>query len=164
MSYQEKRIVMNLILGILLPGAYGFFAFNQYQSGAVQPGDLKFWALSMLIFIGSAIAVTIIAQILFHIFLAISIAIKEREKDEAIITKTIEATVVEDEMDQLIELKSSKVGFFFSGLGFVAALIFIALGHKAETMLLITFFSFSLGALLEGFLSLYYYKKGIHNG
>ncbi len=168
MSYQEKRTVTSIITGALILAAYCFYAFGKLHAGKVAQGDLKFWAGTMLIFIGIGIAVTIVIQIVFHILLSIAIAVKAKVKndncDDAVIEKTIKAEIVEDEMDKLIELKSTRIGFFFAGFGFVAALATLVLNYSPMVMLNIMFISFSAGSLLEGFTQLYYYKKGIQHG
>jgi uncharacterized membrane protein len=164
MSYQEKRTIASLVSGILVLVAYGIFALGKLQSETYDPANLKFWAITMLIFIGIGIVATIIIQIVFHILMAISIAIKEKESDEAVITKTIEASFVEDEMDKLIELKASRIGFAFAGFGFVIGLVLLAFDGTPSLMLNILFLSYSIGSLCEGFGSLYYYRKGIKNG
>jgi len=172
MSYQEKRTITSIVTGALVLGAYCIYAFGKYQSGTVTPGDLKFWASTMLIFIGVGIAAAIVIQIVFHILLSISIAVQEKIRDvecndkviEKSIEKTIGAEMVEDEMDKLIELKSTRIGFFFAGIGFVAALVSQVLNYSPVVMLNIMFISFSAGSMFEGFAQLYYYRKGIHNG
>jgi hypothetical protein len=161
MSYQEKRTVTSMVLGASILAAYCIYAFGKYQSGAVAAGDLKFWAATMLIFIGVGVVAMIIIQILFHILFAISIAVKERELDQKEIGKSIDAAIVEDEMDKLIGLKSQRIGFVFAGIGFVAALVSLVLNAPAMVMLNILFISFNVGSLSEGVLSIYYYRKGV---
>ena len=152
-----------MVSGVLVLAAYCIYTFTKYGSGAVEPDDLKFWAVTMLIFIGIGVVATIIIQIIFHILLAISIAVKERERDEKEIDKKIEATMVEDEMDKLIGLKSLRIGFIFAGVGFVAALVSLVLNFPPAVMINILFLSFNVGSLSEGFLSLHYYRKGVGN-
>jgi hypothetical protein len=168
MSYQEKRTITSIVTGALVLAAYCIYAFGQYQSGAVAQGDLKFWAVTMLIFIGIGIAASIVIQIVFHILLSIAITVQKKIHDESIedkeIEKSIGAEMVEDEMDKLIELKSTRVGFFFAGIGFVAALVILILDYSPVVMLNVLFIAFSAGSLLEGFAQLYFYRKGIHNG
>lgn len=168
MSYQEKRTITSIVTGALVLGAYCLYAFGKYQAGTVTPGDLKFWASTMLIFIGIGIVAVIVIQIVFHILLSISIAVKEKMQDEQcddkVIEKTIGAEMVEDEMDKLIELKSMRIGFIFAGIGFVAALGSQVLNYSPVVMLNIMFISFSAGSMFEGFAQLYYYRKGIHHG
>jgi hypothetical protein len=168
MSYQEKKTIVSIVTGALILAAYCIYAFNRYQSGAVAPGDLKFWAVTILIFIGIGIVATIIIQIVFHILLSIAIAVKtkiqDQDSDDKEIDKSIAAEMIEDEMDKLIELKSMRVGFFLAGIGFIAALVSLVLNYSPAVMLNVLFISFSAGSLFEGGAQLYYYRKGIHNG
>ena len=168
MSYQERRTIVSIISGILVVAAYCMYAFGRYNSGAVDEGDLKFWASTMLIFIGIGIAATIVIQIVFHILMSIGIAVSKKIEDENYddkeIEKSIDAEMVEDEMDKLIELKSMRIGFVIAGIGFISGLISLVLGYSAAVMLNILFFSFSGGSVLEGVTQLYYYRRGLING
>jgi hypothetical protein len=161
MSYQEKRTITSMFSGVLVLAAYCIYVLGKYNAGMIDPSDIKFWSTTMLVFIGIGVVGTIIIQIVFHILLAMAIAVKERKCDDEHINKTIESSMVEDEMDKLIELKSLRAGFIFAGIGFVVALIAMTLGHSAPVMLNILFISFSLGSFSEGVLSLYYYRKGV---
>ena len=168
MSYHEKRNVVSIITGALILAAYCIYAFGRSSSGAVAQGDLKFWAGTILIFIGIGIAATIVIQIVFHILLSISVAISKKIQDETFDDKEIEKSInmemVEDEMDKLIDLKSTRIGFFFAGAGFIAALTSVVLNYSPVVMLNILFISFSVGSLLEGFTQIYYYRRGIQRG
>jgi len=168
MSYQEKRTITNMITMALVLGAYCTYAFGKYEAGAVAAGDLKFWATTMLIFIGIGIAAGIVIQIVFHILISIAIAVKEKvrdvNKDSKEIERSIEAEMVEDERDKLIDQKSMMVGFAIAGFGFIAALVSLVLNYSPMVMLNIMFISFSAGSVLEGFVQLYFYRRGIANG
>jgi hypothetical protein len=168
MSYQEKRTITSMITMALVLGAYCIYAFGKYQAGAVAVDDLKFWATTMLIFIGIGIAAGIVIQIVFHILISIAIAVKEKvrdvNKDGKEIERSIEAEMVEDERDKLIDQKSMMVGFAIAGFGFVAALVSLVLNYPPMVMLNIMFISFSAGSVLEGFVQLYFYRRGIAHG
>ena len=165
MSYQVKKTFASIISGVIVLGAYLFFAFSSYQSGLLAPDDLKSWAQLMLIFIGVGIAATIVIQIIFHIILSVGIAIKENIKNggcaDQEIENKIQLEIVEDEMDKLIELKSLRVGVIVAGVGFIISLIILVLSYPPMLMLNTVFISFSFGNILEGFTKLYYYKRGI---
>lgn len=165
MSYQEKRTIFTVVSGVIILVAYGLYTYGKVQSGSVDVENLSFWAGTMLIFIGVGILVTIIGQIVFHILMAISIAVKEKvynnDCSDEQIEKTINTEMVTDEMDKLIELKSMRFGFIFSGIGFVVGLILLALNYSPVIMLNILYVSFSIGSLLEGFAQIFYYRKGI---
>ena len=168
MSYQEKRTIVNILSGALLLAAYCIYAFGRYQAGAVEAGDLKFWAGTILIFIAIGIVATIIIQIVFHILMSIGITVQKKIHNEQVsdreIEKSINFDMIEDEMDKLIELKSMRIGYGFAGVGFIAGMVALVLGYSTAVMLNILFLSFSGGSLLEGFPQLYFYRRGIANG
>ncbi|MGB7594245.1 MAG: hypothetical protein WBL80_01620 [Erysipelotrichaceae bacterium] len=165
MSYPEKRTIVSIITGVLILGAYILYAFGKYQAGLTTAGDLKFWAGTMLVFIGIGIVANIIIQIVFHILLSISIAVVEKVKDinfdEKLIEKSLENEMVSDEMDKLIELKSMRVSFIVAGVGFMLALVSMILNDSAVLMINILFVSFSVGSLIEGVSTLYFYRHGV---
>ncbi|HAS74793.1 MAG TPA: hypothetical protein DCS67_11675 [Clostridiales bacterium UBA8960] len=84
--------------------------------------------------------------------------------NEQDIEKTIALEMVEDEMDKLIEFKAMRVGYAIAGIGFVVSLISLVLEYAPAVMLNISFFSFSIGSMIEGIVKLFYYKRGIQNG
>lgn len=165
MSYQEKRTITSMITGALVLAAYCVYAFGKFRSGVVAPDDLKFWAVTMLTFIGIGIAAAIVIQIIFHILLSISIAVKQKIRnehcDDKDLEKMIEAEIVEDEMDKLIELKAMRLGFAIAGVGFIASLLALVFTASAVLMLNILFISFSAGSLVEGVGQLIYYRRGV---
>jgi hypothetical protein len=165
MSYQVKKTVTSIVTGILVLAAYCIYAFGRVHEGAAAPENLKFWATAILIFIGIGIAASIIIQIVFHILLSISIAVKKKIQDEKCedkeIEKNIKAEMVEDEMDKLIQMKSMRLAFLIAGIGFIAALVSLVLNSSPAVMLNILFISFSAGSLFDGFAQLYYYRRGL---
>lgn len=168
MSYQEKRVAVSIISGLGVLVSYYIYVFGKVQAGAAAADDMKFWAATMLAFIGIGIAAAIVIQIVFHIMLSMAVAVREQVKtgecDDKQVEKTINAQMVTDEMDKLIELKSMRVSFAVAGIGFVAALLSLVLNYSPAVMMNILFVSFSAGSLLEGFTQLYFYRKGIKNG
>jgi uncharacterized membrane protein len=165
MSIQEKRALVSVVTGLLLLIGYITYVIGKVQSGTVDSEDLKFWANSMLLFIGIGIVVNIITQIVFHILSAIMIAIKEKinnqDTSDEEVEKIINTEMKSDEMDKLIELKSMRVGFVFAGIGFVCGLIALALDYTPVVMLNMVFASFSIGSLLEGVQQFIYYRRGV---
>lgn len=163
MSYQEKRKIATMFAGAAVLLAYCIHAWGSYRQGAAGLEDLAFWAAAMLTFIGIGIGAAIVIQILFHIFFAAGIAVKEREGGGEKIDRTIKASMVEDERDKLIELKSLRIGYTVSGAGVLAGLITLACHVPTAVMLHLTYFGCALGSLAEGAASLYYYRKGVKN-
>lgn len=168
MSYKVKSTIVSIVSGVLLMAAYVIYVIGKAASGAAVPEDMKFWATTILIFIGIGIALTIVIQIVFHILLAIGKAVQEQVKngkvDDREIEKSLELEMVEDEMDKLISLKSMRVGYAVGGIGFIAALVSLVMDYPAAVMLNILFGSFYVGSLVEAFAQLVYYRRGIKNG
>jgi hypothetical protein len=146
--------------GGVLFAAYAVYALGSH---APAPEDLRAWASAMLIFIGIGIPVQIAIQILFHIALAIGIAANERDREENTIERMISSSVMEDERDKLISLKSSHVGYICAGAGFVAGLIALAAGISAAAALHIMIGSLAAGSLVEGCAAVYFHERGVHS-
>lgn len=168
MSYSEKRSIVSIFAGIAVLVSYCIYVYGKMQNGQAASNDLKFWAGAMLLFIIIGIIANIVIQIVFHILLSMSIAIREEVKtghsDDKRIEKKIAAEIVEDEMDKLIELKSLRVGFGVAGTGFVTALICAYMGFSVDVMMNIMFFSFSGGSIIEGFSQIFFYQRGVTRG
>jgi hypothetical protein len=168
MSYQEKKTIVSTITGIIILTAYCTYAHERFRSGMIASGDVKYWAETMLIFIGIGIASSIVIQIIFHILLSMAIAVKEQITNhtcnETDIDRIIKIEMVEDEMDKLIGLKSMRISFAVAGIGFVTALAALVFNYSPVVMLNIMFVSFSTGSLAEGIAQLYFYRKGVTNG
>ena len=168
MSYQEKRIIVSIITGLLILGSYFSYTYGKYQLGVIAADDMKFWAGTILMFVGIGIVAAIVIQIIFHILLSVAIAVGEKVRYESCndqeIEKTIEAEMVTDEMDKLIKLKSTRIGFAIAGSGFIAALLSQILDYSPAVMINIMFVAFSAGSILEGAAQLYYYRRGVRNG
>lgn len=164
MSYQEKKTITSIISGFILMVVYALHAWGKYRAGGAPADNSAIWAGMMLSYIGIGIVITIILQILFHIFLSVGIAVKAKFRDEncddGLIEQSIKQEMVEDERDKLIELKSLRAGFVLAGIGFVSALVSQVLGAPPALMLNLLFFSFFAGSILEGFFQLYYYRRG----
>lgn len=161
MSYQEKRTTVSLVWSICFIAAYCIYTFGKINSGVINPNNLQSLSKIMLVFIGIGIITMIIIQIIFHILLSIGTAIKNREEGEEKIESAINAELVEDEMDKLIEMKANRIGNCFTGVGFIVSLASLALGVLPSTMLNIMFISFAISALVSSGFALYYYRVGI---
>ena len=146
MSFGSKKTLVSLIGGIVLCGAYIFYALGP---NSPESDNLKSWAIAMLVFIGIGIVLIIVIQILFHIIAAIGIAVKERNCDDKKIDAIISVSIAEDERDKLIGLKSARAGHFFTLLGFIAALIAFAIGFQTLFALHILAGSFSIASVAE---------------
>jgi hypothetical protein len=165
MSYQQKRTITMMLTWAAILAAYCIHAFNPARLNALTPGDLKPWAIEMLVFIGIGVAATIVIQIVFHILLAISMAVQAKiqdpDFDEKLIEKKIGSEMVEDEMGKMIALKSNRFGEMVVGAGFVLGLISLVVFNSAVLMLNVFFIGYSLSTIAEGIGQLVYFHRGV---
>ncbi|MDR1531874.1 MAG: hypothetical protein LBS62_06775 [Clostridiales bacterium] len=147
MSYNSKKNISSIAAGILIIAAYAVYAFGER---APAPDDLKSWATAMLVFIGIGVAAVIVIQIIFHIVLAVGIAAKEQDCNGKEVERIISSSMVEDEREKLITLKSAHVGYICAGIGFIAALVALACGWSAVAALHILFGTSAVGSVAEG--------------
>ena len=103
----------------------------------------------------------------FHVALAIGIAVKEKaqghEPDENV-GKIMKSSMVEDERDKLINLKSSRIGYICAGFGFMIALFTLAGGATFIVALHIIFGACAAGTLIEGGVGIFLHERGVRNG
>jgi hypothetical protein len=159
MSYKTKRTLTNLIMGVILLCIYVVLAVGKYPSEE----SLSAWAIFILIFIGISVVVLIITQIVFHIAFYIGTMAKEKCDDKEA-DRIMTSSEIEDEMDKLISLKSTRVGYVCFGFGFIATLAALALEASPIIALNVIFISFMIGTLVEGCASIYLYCRGVKNG
>jgi hypothetical protein len=161
MSYNSKRDITNVVVGVLVIAAYIIYAL---WGNSPEPENLKSWAVAMLVFIGIGAAAVIAVQILFHIIYAIGVAVKERERNDTEVERIISSSMAEDERDKFISLKSSRVGTIIAGIGFAAALFVLAFGLPAVAALHVLLGAFAIGSIIEGIVKVYFYENGVRNG
>lgn len=159
MTYKSVRNVVNVVLSLILVIAYVIYA-RSTSAPAIE--DIKGWSKLMLTFIVISIAILIVVQIIFHMFYAYRITVKENTKDEKLINRIMASSNVEDEMGKLIILKSERLEHLTVGLGFVIALITLSTGATPVVSLHIILGSFSLGSIMEGLYEIYLYESGVN--
>ena len=174
MSYQEKRLTVATITGLIIFISYCYYGLSNYISkGSSILNDLHFWATAMLVTIIGGIIAMIIIQIIFHILLAVAnevskevskeISKKMGVKNSKICDDKFEIIETEDEMDKLIALKSLRVSSIIIGSSFFIALVSIYFNVLPAIALNIIFISFASSTLIEGLTQLHLYKNGVKN-
>jgi hypothetical protein len=157
MSPKSKSIITNTVAGLVFLTAYAIYVTRPGNT----PDTLQDWAVSMLVFLGIAIAALIIIQIVFHIILAAGIAVGEGEQDSKRIQRILDSTMAEDEMDRMINLRAARVGYVFAGIGFVGVLVTLAFGLSAVIGLHVLFWSIAIGSFVSSAVSVYGYERGV---
>ena len=160
MSFVSKRTLISMIAGVILVIGYIIYARGD---SAPPSGDLKAWAIALLIFIGISLGAQVVILIAFYIIYTIGITIKEGDAGKADVGRIFSAETREDEREKLIELKSFRVGYVIFGAGAIVMLFALAFGVSATISLHILFGASALGALVEGIVRIVYSEKGISN-
>ncbi|MFK7803405.1 MAG: DUF2178 domain-containing protein [Anaerolineae bacterium] len=146
MAYQQNQTIGILISSLLGIGIYTFYMIQRTSSVEFDGSITSSW--------GWLVLGTIIFQVVAIIIVSILVAIAH-----AIITKD-EDPILEDERDQLFELKSSRFAFTIFGAGFMLAMLSLAVGYPSIVMFNIIVYSL-FGAGIVGYIArLYYYRRG----
>ena len=161
MIYNSKKNLISIAAGIISVAAYIVYVGT---GNAPSLEEVQAWAKLMLIFIGVSVAVQIIVQIVSHIVFAITIAVRENDNDGEKTKKIMDAAMIEDERDKLINLKSSHIGYICAGVGLLAALFFLAGGGAVVISLHIILGSCVAGTLIEGGVGIFLHERGVWNG
>jgi drug/metabolite transporter (DMT)-like permease len=149
MSYQEKNITVSLVSHLLIVVYYLVNLFQMQQAGGlVSTKVFSLWAIVIV----AAIITTILGSILTNILLSIVHAIKTRSDREE--------QFIEDERDQLIGLKGSKVSYIAFSIGVLIAMLSFAFGQPPLVMFCLLILSSILGQIIGDLSQLYLYRKG----
>lgn len=152
MAYKEKQSLITILIYILGIGSYLGYILSRDPE---QYNDSKFWASTMLIFIGILIVMTIIILIAFHIAYEVIYTVKN-EKGQ------IDDVV--DEMEKLISLKSIRNGGIVSSVTILFAPILVLFDVSLIWVLNVVYIGFFVAAIFEECSKLYFYRRGIRNG
>ena len=149
MSYQEKNITVSLVTHLLIVGYYLANLFQMQQAGGlVSTRVFSLWAIVIV----AIIVVNIVGSILTNILLSIVHAIRTRSDQEE--------RFIEDERDQLIGLKGSKVAYIAFSIGVLISMLTFAFGQPPLVMFSLLILSSIVAAITGDVSQLYLYRKG----
>ena len=148
MSYQIKRAIVSLVTNVLVFTFYYIHIMGLYQERNVDlTGEFKFWGAVILILIPVLIVAKIVIYILFSII-------------DAIITMKQEPLIT-DELDKLVDLKSTlNFGYVFIA-GFLLAMGSLVMKMPPRVMFNIFLFSLITAGIVIDISQLYFYRRGI---
>lgn len=150
MSFQQKNITVSLVNFTLIMGFFLFRVIQMIQSDSFASTNIfRLWGIT----IGLAVVVTIIGVILTHIISAIIEAIRTGKDDPKI-------EDFEDERDQLINLKGTRVTYTVSSIGVLLSMLTFVFSQPPLVMFTLLIF-FGLVAQIVGDISrLVLYRRG----
>lgn len=149
MNYEQRNAIVAIITNVIVTGYVSvrtWEIFSQLDGGS--DGLLAQWAQLVLWAIPLSIVATIIASILFNIVWSI-------------LTKTPKPSFVVDERDKQISIVGLWVTMGGAGLGFILAVIGLALGWAALPALVVIYFGFALGDLCGNLTRVWHYRWGV---
>lgn len=150
MSFQQKNVTVSLVSFALILGYYLLRVFQMVRSENFTPENIfRVWIIIAVL----AIVVTIIGTILTHIVSAIIEAIKTGNEDPKI-------EDFQDERDQLIDLKGTKVTYTVSSLGVFLSMLTFALGQPPLVMFSLLIFFGILSQVTGDISRLVLYRSG----
>jgi len=150
MSFQEKNFTASLVTFTLILGYYLIRLFQIIQGGNFNSTSVvRLWGFV----IAFGIVGTILVTIFTHILSAITQAIKTGGEDPKI-------EDIQDERDQLIDLRGTKVTYIVSSVGVFLSMLTFAFGQPPLVMFCLLIF-FAFFAQIVGDISrLILYRRG----
>jgi hypothetical protein len=150
MSFQQKNITVSLVNFSLILGYYLFRVIQMLRSESFIPENIfRVWIIIAVL----AVVVTIIGTILTHIVSAIIQAIHTGDEDPKI-------EDVQDERDQLIDLKGTRVTYTVSSLGVFLSMLTFAFGQPPLVMFSLLIFFGIFSQVIGDISRLVLYRKG----
>lgn len=149
MTYQEKNIAVSLVSHLLIGAYYLVSLFQMQQTGGlVSTKVFNLWVTVIV----STIIVNIIGNILTHILLSIIQAIKTGKEHVE--------RYIEDERDNLIGLKGSKISYIAYSIGVLIAMLTFVFGQPPLVMFSLLVLSGILAEIIGDLSQLSLYRKG----
>ena len=147
MTYQQRQTISYLISTLLVSAGYAVYLLTKAREGIFDTDTIaSSWGTTILVLIAIQVAVTIIVTILVTII-------------EAIRTRQ-EPNEFSDERDKLIELKANKASYSTFGIGFLLAMLALALGQAPLVMFNLIVFSMFASAIVGYITQLAMYRRG----
>lgn len=154
LSYREQNLIVLTFISMIVYGIYSVVLFRRYQAGGYEAADaFQFWGQAILVLIGVVIVTQIAGQILHAIAANVVAAAAGQEFDE-------DDAFFDDERDKLIELKVTRNTFAFWGIGFLGAMVALAVGRPPTTMFVLFIVFMMLADILGNVSKLIYYRRG----
>ena len=149
MSFQEKNITVSLSTFALILGYYTLRVFQLVQSDSFTPTNIfRLWGIIIVL----AVIGTIVATIFTHIAGGIVHRIRTNEDPQI--------DGLQDERDQLIDLKGTRVAYTLSSLGVALSMLTFVLGQPPLVLFSLLIFFGILAQVIADLWRLNLYRKG----
>ncbi|MCB8986513.1 MAG: hypothetical protein H6661_02030 [Ardenticatenaceae bacterium] len=149
MSFREKNITVSLISFTLILVFYSLRLLQIVRTGFEAGSVFRLWGVVIVLTIVMIIAGTILA----HIFSAILEAIRTGEEPT-------EIEDLQDERDQLIDLRGTRVSYTVSSIGVFLAMLSFVLGQPPLVMFTLLIFAGLMAQIIGDIARLVLYRWG----
>lgn len=147
MTFKEKNTTVFLMNSILIFGYYIINVVKIIQDNRFNPVDVYIlWATVIVLGIIGTIIATIVTQIVFA-------TVHQIRMNE-------EPTFVEDERDNLIDLKGIKVNYYIYSIGVLLSMLSLVFGYEPLVMFNMLIGSAFIGDIIGHVSRLYFYRQG----
>jgi hypothetical protein len=148
MSYQEKKNIVSLMGSLLVFVFYCLYVFERYPEATLDSTDtFSFWASVILILIPVSLVAKIIISIVFNIIYRLFT--NEKEPSFA------------DELDKIIELKSTRNSHYVFIIGFLLAMGSLVMDMPPYMMFIVLIFSGFVSEMVGVITQIYHYRRGV---
>ena len=149
MSFQQKNITVSLSIFVIILGFYLIRVFQMVQNESFSSTNVfRLWGIIVVL----AVIGTIVATILTHI--AGGIVHKVRTNEDPHIED------IQDERDQIIDLKGTRVAYTFSSIGVALSMLTFVFGQPPLVMFSLLIFFGVLAQVIADIWRLTLYRRG----
>jgi hypothetical protein len=149
MSFQEKNITVSLSIFVIILGFYLIRVFQMVQNESFNSTNLfRLWGIIVVL----AVIGTIVATIFTHIVGGIVHKVRTNEDPH------IED--IQDERDQIIDLKGTRVAYTFSSIGVALSMLTFVFGQPPLVMFSLLIFFGVLAQVVADIWRLTLYRRG----
>jgi hypothetical protein len=149
MSFQQKNISVSLSIFVIILGIYLIRVFQMVHNESFNSTNVfRLWGIIVVL----AVIGTIVATILTHI--AGGIVHKVRTNEDPHIED------IQDERDQIIDLKGTRVAYTFSSIGVALSMLTFVFGQPPLVMFSLLIFFGILAQVVADIWRLTLYRRG----
>ncbi|KAA3644990.1 MAG: hypothetical protein DWQ07_16445 [Chloroflexi bacterium] len=149
MTFQQKNITVSLASFSLILAFFLVRVFQMIQNDTfIATNVFRLWGITIVM----AIVTTIIGTILTHIVSAIIEAVRTQEEPDV--------EDIEDERDQIIDLKGTRVTYMVFSLGSLLAMLTFVFGQPPLVMFTALIFSGLVAQIIGDATRMYIYRRG----
>jgi hypothetical protein len=150
MAFNEKNVMVSLTNFSLILVYFAFRVIQMINTETfTEPNVFRLWIIVILL----AVLVTVFATILTHILIAILEAIRTQEEPEV--------DGVEDERDELINLRGTRATYVVYSIGVLAAMLTFYFGYPPLVMFTLLVFFGILSQIIGDLRRLRLYRRGL---